>query len=225
MTTTKQLPPWAFQPQERAFAKAAGEKTYFTGRPCKYGHVVQRCTSSGVCVECSKTIQKRTLQKKLALNPDWYKEQYAKNPEITAIGVDSFSAYTDLVMAEARQTQKGYDIFNFYNDNIAKFFDLVKKIKKEVVLTAHYEILGIEGAPEKRVKVKGKEWEGVVEKEFTIVLFGDSKFKENGKPDYFFKLVEENTSAKCPPAIFGEDVYQIPNDVQTILEHIHKFKN
>lgn len=82
MTTTKQLPPWAFQPQERAFAKAVGEKTYFTGRPCKYGHVVQRCTSSGVCVECSKTIQKRTLQKKLALNPDWYKEQYAKNPEI-----------------------------------------------------------------------------------------------------------------------------------------------
>ena len=68
MTTIKQLPPWAFQPQERAFAKAAGEKTYFTGRPCKYGHVVQRCTSSGVCVECSKTIQKRTLQKKLALN-------------------------------------------------------------------------------------------------------------------------------------------------------------
>lgn len=151
--------------------------------------------------------------------------EYAKNPEITAIGVDSFSAYTDLVMAEARQTQKGYDIFNFYNDNIAKFFDLVKKIKKEVFLTAHYEILGIEGALEKRVKVKGKEWEGVTEKEFTIVLFGDNKFKENGKPEYFFKLVEENTSAKCPPAIFGEEVYQIPNDVQYILEHIHKFKN
>lgn len=151
--------------------------------------------------------------------------EYAKNPEITAIGVDSFSAFTDLVMAEARQTQKGYDIFNFYNDQIAKFFDIVKRIKKEVVLTAHYEILGLEGSLEKRVKVKGKEWEGVVEKEFTIVLFGDSKFKENGKPEYFFKLVEENTSAKCPPAIFGEDVYQIPNDVQHILEHIHKFKN
>lgn len=151
--------------------------------------------------------------------------EYAKNPEITAIGVDSFSAYTDLVMAEARQTQKGYDIFNFYNDNIAKFFDLVKKVKKEVFLTAHYEILGIEGALEKRVKVKGKEWEGVTEKEFTIVLFGDNKFKENGKPEYFFKLVEENTSAKCPPAIFGEEVYQIPNDVQYILEQINKFKN
>lgn len=149
--------------------------------------------------------------------------EYAKNPEITAIGFDSFSAFTDLVMAEARQTQKGYDIFNFYNDQIAKFFDLVKKIKKEVVLTAHYEILGMEGTMEKRVKVKGKEWEGVVEKEFTIVLFGDSKFQENGKPEYFFKTVEENTSAKCPPAIFGESVYKIPNDVKLIIDKIHEF--
>ena len=149
--------------------------------------------------------------------------EYAKNPEITAIGIDSFSAYTDLVMAEARLTQKGYDIFNFYNDNIAQFFNLIKKIKKEVVLTAHYEILGMEGTLEKRVKVKGKEWEGVVEKEFTIVLYGDNRFLENGKPEYFFKLVEENTSAKCPPDIFGEDVYKIPNDVSLILTKVHEF--
>lgn len=147
----------------------------------------------------------------------------AKNPEVEAIGIDSFSAYTDLVMAEARASYKGYDIFNFYNDQIAKFFELVKKIKKEVVLTAHYEILGMEGAMEKRVKVKGKEWEGVVEKEFTIVLFGDNKFAENGKPEYFFRLVEENTSAKCPPAIFGEEVFKIPNDVKLIIDKVHEF--
>ena len=149
--------------------------------------------------------------------------EYAKNPEIQAIGVDSFSAYTDLVMAEARLTQKGYDIFNFYNDQIAKFFDLIKRIKKEVVLTAHYEIIGMEGSLEKRVKVKGKEWEGVVEKEFTIVLFGDNKFLENGKPEYFFKTVEENTSAKCPPDVFGSDVYKITNDVSLILDKVHEF--
>lgn len=88
--------------------------------------------------------------------------EYAKNPEITAIGIDSFSAYTDLVMSEARLTQKGYDIFNFYNDHIAQFFNLIKKIKKEVVLTAHYEILGVEGAMEKRVKVKGETLPSVI---------------------------------------------------------------
>lgn len=147
----------------------------------------------------------------------------AKNPEITVIGVDSFSAYLDIVLAEARQTQKGFDIWNFYNDQIAKFLELVKKVKKEVVLTAHYEIIGMEGSMEKRAKVKGKEWEGIIEKEFTIVLFGDNKFAENGKPEYFFKLVEEGTSAKCPPDIFGPDVYKIPNDVKLIVDKIHEF--
>lgn len=147
----------------------------------------------------------------------------AKNPEIKVIGIDSFSAYLDIVLAEARQTQKGFDIWNFYNDQIAKFLELVKKVKKEVVLTAHYEIIGMEGSMEKRAKVKGKEWEGIVEKEFTIVLFGDNKFLENGKPEYFFKLVEEGTSAKCPPDIFGEGVYKIPNDVKLIVDKIHEF--
>ena len=149
--------------------------------------------------------------------------EYAKNPEITAIGSDSFSAYAELLMAEARQSHKGFDIFNFYNEQISLFFTLIKKIKKEVVLTAHYEILGLEGNQEKRVKVKGKEWEGLVEKEFTIVLYGDNKFKDNGQPEYFFNLVEEGTSAKCPPGIFGEGVRKIDNDVNFITQKIEEF--
>jgi hypothetical protein len=50
---TKQLEPWAFKPQERAAAKAAGEITYFTGRPCKHGHVTFRYTTGGNCHECN----------------------------------------------------------------------------------------------------------------------------------------------------------------------------
>lgn len=147
--------------------------------------------------------------------------EYANNPDIEAIGIDSFSAYTDMVMAEARANYKGYDIFNFYNEQISKFFDLIKKIKKEVFITAHYEILGMEGNMEKRVKVKGKEWEGVVEKEFTVVLYGDSKFKEDGTPEYFMRTVEEGTSAKCPPDLFKE--IKIPNDVADMLDKIKEF--
>ena len=81
MTTPKQLQSYGFQPKERAVAKAAGQTTYFTGRPCKHGHVDFRCTASGTCIECSKLVQKRNLQKRLELNPNWYKENYAKNPE------------------------------------------------------------------------------------------------------------------------------------------------
>jgi hypothetical protein len=36
----------------RSEAKAAGLKRYFTGKPCKYGHVTERQVSSGRCMRC-----------------------------------------------------------------------------------------------------------------------------------------------------------------------------
>lgn len=38
----------------RAEAKAAGEKRYFTGKPCKYGHISEYYTSICQCVACSR---------------------------------------------------------------------------------------------------------------------------------------------------------------------------
>lgn len=81
MTVPKQLQPWAYKPQERAAAKAAGNTVYFTGRPCKHGHVTYRCTSSGSCVECANINEKKSRAKKLNANPDWYKQNYASSPE------------------------------------------------------------------------------------------------------------------------------------------------
>ena len=40
-------------PKTRAEAKAQGAKFYFTGEPCKHGHIAARKTK-GVCVECLK---------------------------------------------------------------------------------------------------------------------------------------------------------------------------
>ena len=40
-------------PKTRAEAKAAGAKYYFTGEPCKHGHVAPRKTK-GSCLECLK---------------------------------------------------------------------------------------------------------------------------------------------------------------------------
>ena len=40
-------------PKSRAEAKAAGAKHYFTGEPCKHGHVAPRKTK-GACIECLK---------------------------------------------------------------------------------------------------------------------------------------------------------------------------
>lgn len=43
-----------------------------------------------------------------------------------------------------------------YNEEIAKFHSLVKRIQKEVYVMGHYEILNLEGASEKRLKVQGE---------------------------------------------------------------------
>jgi len=40
-------------------ALAAGESKYFTGRPCRNGHVAFRLTLSGVCYECYRAYQTR----------------------------------------------------------------------------------------------------------------------------------------------------------------------
>jgi 5-methylcytosine-specific restriction endonuclease McrA len=37
----------------RAEAKAAGLKRYYTGKPCKRGHMTERLTSNLTCVECA----------------------------------------------------------------------------------------------------------------------------------------------------------------------------
>ena len=38
----------------RAEAKALGLKHYFTGAPCRHGHVAKRQVSSRVCMECAR---------------------------------------------------------------------------------------------------------------------------------------------------------------------------
>lgn len=41
---------------ERKFAKENGLKRYFTGRPCKHGHICERMTGNSGCVECHRIV-------------------------------------------------------------------------------------------------------------------------------------------------------------------------
>lgn len=41
-------------PRSRAEAKASNSVHYFTGKPCKYGHVDRRYSDDGRCMECSR---------------------------------------------------------------------------------------------------------------------------------------------------------------------------
>lgn len=151
-----------------------------------------------------------------------------QNPGIKVILIDSFSAYQDLLMAEARATKTGWAVMTHYNEHIGKFNNYVKQCNKPVIVTAHYELLGDELGlgKEKRAKVKGKEWEGFIEKDYTIVLYAESKIPAGQKmPQYFFSLYNDGTtSAKTPPDIFGPDILTIDNDCQLVLQKIEEFQ-
>lgn len=66
---------------ERHVAKQAGLTRYFTGKPCKYGHVAERFVSTKACVICAAENTKRwaadNMLKKLATKALWQH----RNPE------------------------------------------------------------------------------------------------------------------------------------------------
>ncbi len=47
------------KPISRLGARAAGSKRYFTGKPCKFGHVSERIVSTGNCLECGRSDHNR----------------------------------------------------------------------------------------------------------------------------------------------------------------------
>lgn len=155
-------------------------------------------------------------------------EDACRNPAIDCIIVDSFSAFVDMLLLEARQLKVGYEVWNYYNENIGKFNDAVKKATKEVFVVAHYEVITDElgGSKERRAKAKGKEWEGQIEKDYTMVLYTEAKIEfGEQKAKHFFTLYNDGTnSAKTPPDIFGEGVFSIDNDSNLVLQKIREFQ-
>jgi 5-methylcytosine-specific restriction endonuclease McrA len=61
-------------PKTRAEAKAIGAKYYFTGEPCKHGHIAPRKTK-GACVECMKLEWQRGKETRAE-----YFAEYNKSP-------------------------------------------------------------------------------------------------------------------------------------------------
>lgn len=148
-------------------------------------------------------------------------DDYAANPEIKVIIIDGLTMIFDKLLEEMKTNFKGFDVWSNYNTQVAKLFNIIKAVEKEVIVTGHYEVLNIEGDPEKRLKVHGKEHEGRAESHFTIVFYAEMKFKDD-KPEYYFRTAGEGMSAKCPPAIFGGAV-KLPNDSRAAIDKIIEF--
>lgn len=148
--------------------------------------------------------------------------EYGKNVEITEVVLDSFSAYTDSLLKTARETKKGFDVWNMYNEEIGKLLFLIKKYPKDIIVTGHSANVETEtGVMERRMAVKGNEWNKTgVEKEFTIVAYADI-MRQDGKRDFVLNLLSDGiTSAKTPPIFLPEGKEVIPNDCNEFLSHI-----
>ena len=82
-------------PKTRAEAKATGAKYYFTGEPCKHGHIALRKTK-GACVECLKVEWQQVSEKRAA-----YFAEYNKSEAGQAAKRRYYEANKELVIARA----------------------------------------------------------------------------------------------------------------------------
>src|SRR5690242_21386803 len=92
----------------RAEAKAAGSTRYFTGKPCKYGHLAERTTASGECAECYRA--KRRMYR--ATNIDVARaadREYQRNRRLSDPAAARKRDRKRLTTAEARQRKQEVD--------------------------------------------------------------------------------------------------------------------
>lgn len=150
--------------------------------------------------------------------------EFAKNSDIKVVVLDSFSAYVDSLLKTARDTKKMFEIWNLYNSEIGKLLFLIKKYTKHIIVTAHYAwIESEEGAIEKRISVKGKEWNKAgIEKEFTIVNYTDMIIKDGKRQYLIYFNSDGKSSAKTPPIFLTEGQETMENDYAKFIEQMNK---
>lgn len=152
--------------------------------------------------------------------------EYAKNDDIKLVVFESFSEYMDGVLKTARDIKRGYDVWNYYNQQIGEINYILKRYPKDIIVTAHTDKIEVDGGvTEERIFVKGKEWRGDIEKDYTIVLYADAKISENSEREYFIRLNTDGIiNAKTPPVLF-EGQETISNDMNTVIEELDRVFN
>ncbi len=147
------------------------------------------------------------------------------NEEYNTVIIDSFSEYTDILLAECKHKAKGYDVWNLYNTEIYNLFQSLKNLKnKYIFVIGHTEtLMDADGIRIERMKVKGREHEGMIEKNATCVFYAKTIRKQDGQGvDYkFITNTDGYLPAKTPFEMFKD--FLIDNDVAAITKVYDKF--
>lgn len=148
----------------------------------------------------------------------------AKKAPIKYLVIDSFTKYWELLYARCRATNSGYDIYNTFNAGIFNFFDGLKQVKdKFIILLCTDELVSIVQATgasisRARIAIVGKQHEGRVEKELSIVLWTNVAINDKDKSATYQLVTNTDgiTSAKSPPILGLPKV--IPNDITIVTQ-------
>lgn len=154
----------------------------------------------------------------------------AQDTGVHYIVIDSFTKWTEMLMLQARATNKNYEIFNFYNAVVYDFLETLKKITNKIVIVlAIDELVKVEmpsGATvsKKFCSVEGKVHSTKIEKEFAVVLYTETKIVPATQPpkaEYKFATNTDGvTSAKSPEGMFE---FYIPNDLNIVVNKLEKY--
>jgi len=169
-------------------------------------------------------IEKHKKDKEFALVYDALIKKGIEIDKIKTILLDSFSAWQlDYLYVLRHSGINGYDLWAKYAEGIRNLFIRMKDMEDKIVyLFGHTEKIDNNGEIMEVSKIKGKEWEGVVEREFTIVLYSLC-LMNNGEPNYYFLTNRDGSSkpAKSPYGLFDSKL--IPNDLSFVNQKIIEF--
>jgi hypothetical protein len=155
-------------------------------------------------------------------------EDYGNNPAVKTIIIDSQTMAFNVLIREMGTSFTGFDVYKNYNRQVYEYLELIKNIQKDIIVISHDELIKLnEGDKVRRMSTHGKEFEGKIEQHYSVILYTDTRIKDN-KPQYFLRTFEEDTSTKVPEGMFSKDGYgetplEIPNDAMFIFNSIEKY--
>lgn len=140
--------------------------------------------------------------------------------DVDVLVIESFTSLCELIMLKAKKIHTGWDIRNYYNEEVFKIILASKNTNKYVVFTGIDETVdNSDGVSFYQVKVSGKELKGI-EKEFVITLFTVPRI-EDGKLQYEFVTKGDPTrSAKSPMEMLPD---RMPNDLAEVIKQSEQY--
>lgn len=77
-----------------------GKDTYFTGKPCKRGHLSHRRTSNSICIDCSKEVYHTTDRDNYRYKDTFYRQFLSRKQKANKAGIPFTIEYSDLEKPE-----------------------------------------------------------------------------------------------------------------------------